>query len=83
VVQVPAADRLHLCPKSTFVLFILALFFIPYSIFIAGPYRTQYVVVAANLKTQVLSHVCYQFPGWSFLLVLLIASMWMLEWYLN
>jgi len=61
VVQV-AVGRLHLHPKSSFVLFILALFVIPYSISIAGPYRTQYVVVTAILKTQVLSHVCYQFP---------------------
>lgn len=72
-----AAGRLHLCPKSSFVLFILALFVIPYSIFIAGPYRTQYDVIIV-LKTQVLSHVCYQFPGWRVLLVLLIAYRWKL-----
>lgn len=76
--QVAAADKLHLCPKSAFVLFILALFVKPHSIFIAGPYRTQYVVVTAILKTQVLSHVCYQFPLWRFLLVLLVASRWIL-----
>lgn len=52
--QVATADRLHLCPKSAFVLFILALFVIPRSIFIAGPYRTQYAVTAI-LKKQVLS----------------------------
>lgn len=55
--QIAAAGRLHLCPKSSFVLFILALFVIPWSIFIAGPYRTQYVVVMAILKMQVLSRV--------------------------
>jgi hypothetical protein len=55
-VQVDATGRLHLCQKSSFVLFILALFVTRYSIFIAGPYRTHYVVTAI-LKTGVITCV--------------------------